>query len=62
MYSFKMRTTVKKRKNAVFKNFWGFDNEYVRTITYVLFITKSWVLSWSSLRTPVFLKLQWCTF
>ena len=49
------------RKNAVFKKIWGFVSEYVRTITYVLFIIKSWVLSWSSLRTPVFLKVDWCT-
>ena len=30
------------RKNAVFKNFWGFVSEYVRTITYVYVFIKSW--------------------
>ena len=51
------------RKNAAFKNFWGFVSEYVRTITYVCVFIKSWFLSWSSLRTwtLVFLKLDWCT-
>ena len=48
------------RKNAVFKNFWGFVSEYVGTITYVYVFIKSWFLSWSSLRTPVFLKLDRC--
>ena len=49
------------RKNAVFKKIWGFVSEYVRTITYVYVFIKKLVLSWSSLRPPVFLKLDWCT-
>ena len=48
------------KKNAVFKNFWGFVSEYVRIITDVCVFMKSWFLSWSSLRTPVFLKLVRC--
>ena len=36
MYSFKMRTTVIKKKNTVFKNFLRFVSEYVGTIYFVL--------------------------
>ena len=50
------------RENTVFNNFWGFVSKYVRTITNVCVFIKSWFLSWSSLRTPVFLKLDRCTF
>ena len=49
------------RKIAVFKNFWGFVSDYVRTITNVCVFIKSWFLSWSSSRTTVFLKLDRCT-
>ena len=48
------------RKNTVFKIFWEFVSEYITTITDVCVFMKSWFFSWSSLRTPVFLKLDRC--
>ena len=61
MYSFKMRTTVIEEKMLYVRIFGGLSVSMLGLSLMFVFFHKSWFLSWSRLRTPVFLKLDRCT-